>query len=71
MYICVKLPLKNLNSNPYPLHSTNNYTCRVIIALKVCVDDKCHKLLYGNVYTFSMPVFSVAALKFVYIYYLK
>ena len=36
MYMCVKLPPKNLNSDPYPPHSTSTYTYRVTIAPKVC-----------------------------------
>ena len=34
--MCVKLPPRNLNLNPYPPHSTNIYTCRVTITLRVC-----------------------------------
>ena len=32
----VKLPLKDLNLNSYPPHSTNIYIYKVIIVLKVC-----------------------------------
>ena len=32
----VKLPPRELNPNPYLLHSTNTYTCGMIIASKVC-----------------------------------
>ena len=32
----VKLSLKNLNPGPYTPHPTNTYTCRIIIASKVC-----------------------------------
>ena len=32
--MCVKLPPGNLNTGPYPSHSTNTYTCEVIIAPK-------------------------------------
>ena len=31
----VKLPLGNLNSGFCPPHSTNTYTCRITIALKM------------------------------------
>ena len=34
--MCVKLLLGDLNPNPYPLHPTNTYTYRVIIAPRVC-----------------------------------
>ena len=34
--MCVKLPPGNLNSGPCPPHPTSTYTCRVIIAPKVC-----------------------------------
>ena len=34
----MKLPLRDLNLNPYPPHPTSTYTCRVIIALRVCGD---------------------------------
>ena len=33
--MCVKLPLGDLNPDPYPLHSTSIYTCRVTITPKV------------------------------------
>ena len=33
--MCVKLLLRDLNPNPYPLHPTSTYTCRVTIALRV------------------------------------
>ena len=33
--MCVKLLSGNLNSDPYPLHPTNIYTCRVTTALRV------------------------------------
>ena len=36
MYICVKLTSRDLNSNPYPPHLTNTYTCGVTIAPRVC-----------------------------------
>ena len=36
--MCVKLPLKDLNSGPYPPHSISTYTCGVIIALRLCGD---------------------------------
>ena len=36
----VKLPLRNLNSDPYPPHPTNTYTCEVTIASRVCDDIK-------------------------------
>ena len=34
--MCVKLPPRDLNPDPCPLHPTNNYSYGVIIALKVC-----------------------------------
>ena len=34
MYMCVKLPLEDLNLGPYYPHSTNTYTCGVTIAQK-------------------------------------
>ena len=33
--MCVKLPPKDLNSNPCPPHPTKTYTCRVTIAPRV------------------------------------
>ena len=33
--MCVKLPIGNLNSESYPPHLTNTYTCGVTIASKV------------------------------------
>ena len=36
VYMCVKLPPGDLNSNPYPPHPTKSYTCRVTIAPRVC-----------------------------------
>ena len=38
--MCVKLLLGDLNSDPYPPHSTSTYTCGVIIAPKVCGGGK-------------------------------
>ena len=35
MYMCVKLPLGNLNPGSCPSHPTNTYTCEVIIAPRV------------------------------------
>ena len=35
----VKLPLGNLNLDPYPPDPTSIYTCGVTIAPKVCGDD--------------------------------
>ena len=32
----MKLPLRDLNLNPYPPHPTSTYTCRVTIAPRVC-----------------------------------
>ena len=32
----MKLPLKNLNLSPYPLHLTNTYTYKVTIVSNVC-----------------------------------
>ena len=34
--MCVKLPPRDLNPDPYPSHSTSTYTCEVIIAPRVC-----------------------------------
>ena len=34
--MCMKFTPINLNSDSYPLHSTNTYTCGVIIAPRVC-----------------------------------
>ena len=39
MYMCVKLPLGDLNPNPYPLHLTSIYTCRVTIMSRVHIGD--------------------------------
>ena len=36
MYMCVKLPLRDLNPGSYLSHSTSNYTCEVTIAPRVC-----------------------------------
>ena len=36
VYICVKLPPKDLNSGYYPPHPTSTNTCRVTIAPTVC-----------------------------------
>ena len=38
--MCVKLLLGDLNSDPYPPHSTSTYTCGVIIAPNVCGGGK-------------------------------
>ena len=38
MYMCVKLPLINLNLDPYPPYPTNTYIYGVIIVLRVCGD---------------------------------
>ena len=35
MYMCVKLPLKDLNPSPCPQHPTSIYTCKVTITPKV------------------------------------
>ena len=40
MYMCVKLPPRNLNPNPYPQYPTNTYSYGVTIALKVCDDNQ-------------------------------
>ena len=42
----VKLPLGNLNSDPYPPHPTNTYTYGVTIAPRVCDDIKHQWFLY-------------------------
>ena len=31
----MKLPPRNLNHSPYPPHSTNTYSCKVTILLRV------------------------------------
>ena len=36
--MCVKLPSRDLNPDPYPPHPTNIYTCKVITAPKVGSD---------------------------------
>ena len=36
--MCVKLPLINLNLDPYPPYPTNTYIYGVIIILRVCGD---------------------------------
>ena len=36
--MCVKLPSRDLNPDPYPPHPTNIYTYKVITAPKVCSD---------------------------------
>ena len=36
VYMCVKLLPRDLNPGPYPPHSTSTYTCKVIIAPKMC-----------------------------------
>ena len=36
--MCVKFPLRDLNSNSYFPHPTNTYTCGMIIAPSVCDD---------------------------------
>ena len=38
--MCVKLSPRDLNSGPYPPHSTSTYTCGVIIAPNVCGGGK-------------------------------
>ena len=39
--MCVKLPPRDLNFDPYPPHPTSTYTCGVTIALRVCGDVVC------------------------------
>ena len=34
--MCVKLPLEDLNPNPYPPHPTSTYTYGVTVAPRVC-----------------------------------
>ena len=36
----VKISPGNLNPNPYPLHPTNIYTCRVTIVSRLCDGSK-------------------------------
>ena len=36
--MCVKLPPRDLNPDPYPPHPTSTYTCGVTIAPSVCGD---------------------------------
>ena len=38
--MCVKLPLGDLNTDPFPPHPISIYTCEVTIASRVCSDDK-------------------------------
>ena len=38
VYMCVKLPPRNLNFGLCPPHPTNTYTCEVTIAQRVCGD---------------------------------
>ena len=38
--MCVKLPLEDLNPSSYSPHLTSTYTCEVIIAPRVCSDEK-------------------------------
>ena len=40
VYMYVKIPLGDLNPNPYPLHPTNIYTCRVAIVSRLCDGSK-------------------------------
>ena len=37
--MCVKLPLGNLNPDPYPTHPTSIYTCEVTTTPSVCGGD--------------------------------
>ena len=37
--MCVKLPSRDLNPGPWPLHPTSTYTCGMTIAPKVCGGD--------------------------------
>ena len=39
MYMCVKLPLGDLNFGPHPSHPTSAYTCEVTTISKVCGGD--------------------------------
>ena len=34
--MCIKPSTEDLIPDPYPPHLTSTYTCRVIIALRVC-----------------------------------
>ena len=50
--MCVKIPLKYLNLDSYPLHSTNAYTCEVTIApisifLNTFMINKCNNPKLG------------------------
>ena len=46
----VKLFSRDLNLDPYPSHPVNTYTCRVIIAPRVCsTETKGHLDKGGNV----------------------
>ena len=38
--MCVKFPLRDLNSSPYTPHFTTISTCRVTIASRVCGGGK-------------------------------
>ena len=37
--MCVKFPFEDLNTGPHLSHSTNTYTCEVIIAPRECGGD--------------------------------
>ena len=47
--MCVKLLFKGLNSNLCPPHPISTYTCRVIIAPRVCDD------IYGTMLNEMFP----------------
>ena len=49
MYMYVKLPLKDLNFDPYPPHLTSTYTCEVIIIPRVCSSTNVLKCIWNNI----------------------
>ena len=51
--MCLKLSSGNLNPGPYPLHSTSTYTCKVIIAPKICDGMK----YFWNIDEITLTVF--------------
>ena len=51
--MCVKLPPRDLNPNPYPLHSTNIYTFGVTIASKMCGGKNDKYLLLTKLYVYT------------------
>ena len=48
MYMCVKLPLRDLNAGPYPPHPISVYTYGVTITPKMCGGNKIVNFNYFN-----------------------